>query len=342
MTARERRNRGGKMLNAAVAGLGWWGKTIVATLRDSANLRVVMAIDPDPAAAAWAREHGLDHAGTLDAALTDDVIQAVILCTPHSLHAEQIVRAAQAKKHVFCEKPLALKRADAVRAIEACRENGVMLGVGHERRFEPPMIELTRLAKSGAFGILLQIEASFCQDKFLDLPAGNWRMSQSEAPAGPMTATGIHLLDLAVSLFGPAESALARTRQLGSALTNGDTLAALVSFKSGAALLLNAILATPFAGRFTLYGNKGWGEVRDLSHVENPKGWVLTTCLRGGEQVLRDYPPAPAVKANLESFADAAAGKSTYPMTHEEMIATVAALEAIVTSSRSGTIAAVA
>jgi len=135
---------------------------------------------------------------------------------------------------------------------------------------------------------------------------------------------------------------LCRTRQLGSGLTNGDTLAALVSFKSGAALLLNAILATPFAGRFTLYGNKGWAEVRDLSHPEKPRGWVLTTCARGGEAVTRDYPPAPAVKANLEAFADAAVGKARYPITHEEMIATVAALEAIVTSSQNQAIAAVA
>ncbi len=329
------------MLDAAVIGIGWWGKTIVTTLRDSTKIRVVKAVDPDPAAASWAREHGLDHAVALDAVLGDDAIQAVILCTPHSLHAAQIARVAQAKKHVFCEKPLALKRADAVKAIGLCKENGVMLGVGHERRFEPPMIELSRLAKSGELGTLLQIEASFCQDKFRDLQEGNWRMSQSEAPAGPMTNTGIHLLDLAVSLFGPAQSVLCRTRQMGSTLTNGDTLAALVSFKSDAALLLNAILATPFAGRFTLYGNKGWIEIRDLSHPENPTGWVMTTCLRGGKTVSRDYPPAPAVKANLESFADAATGKAPYPMTHEEMIATVAALEAIVTSSRSGAIVAV-
>jgi predicted dehydrogenase len=330
------------MLNAAIVGLGWWGRTIAATLRDSAKLRVVKTVDPDPAAASWAREHGLDHAAALDAALGDDAVHAVILCTPHSLHAAQIARAARAKKHVFCEKPLSLKRADAEISVQLCNENGVTLGVGHERRFEPPMLELTRMAKAGELGTLLQIEASFCQDKFLDLPQGNWRMSQSEAPAGPMTATGIHLLDLAVSLFGPAESVLCRTRQLGSGLSNGDTLAALVSFKSGAALLLNAILATPFAGRFTLYGNKGWAEVRDLSHPENPKGWVLTTCARGGEAVSRNYPPAPAVKANLEAFADAAAGKARYPMTQEEMIATVAALEAIVTSSRNGAIAAVA
>jgi predicted dehydrogenase len=83
-------------------------------------------------------------------------------------------------------------------------------------------------------------------------------------------------------------------------------------------------------------------ELRDRTHPENPQGWVLTTHLRGGEAVERNFPPASSVKANLEAFADAALGNAPYPMTHEEMIATVAALEAIVTSSRSGAIAVIA
>jgi predicted dehydrogenase len=78
---------------------------------------------------------------------------------------------------VFCEKPLALTRADARRAIEACNAKGVVLGVGHERRFEPPTLDLRRRVETGELGTLLQIEANFSQDKFLTLPAGNWRLS---------------------------------------------------------------------------------------------------------------------------------------------------------------------
>src|SRR5260370_1075671 len=124
------------------------------------------------------------------------------------------------------------------------------------------MLELKRLAAAGELGTILQIEANFSQDKFLSLPADNWRLSSTEAPAGPMTATGIHMLDLAVSLLGRAERAFALARRLGSNLANGDTLGALVSFRSGANLLLSAILATPFDGRFAVYGNKGWAEAR--------------------------------------------------------------------------------
>jgi predicted dehydrogenase len=320
------------VLRAAVIGLGWWGRTIVRTLEGSERLQVVAGVDPAPGAA----EAGLRLLPSLEAALAEDGVQVVILCTPHSQHAAQVVQAAAAGKHVFCEKPLCLTLADAERAVAACRDAGVVLGVGHERRFEPPVLELRRLLAEGALGVPLQIEANFSQDKFLGLAADNWRVSAQEAPAGPLTATGIHLLDLCVSLLGPAESALARVRRLGSDLANGDTLGALIGFRSGASALISAILATPFDGRFAVYGSGGWAEVRDKAHPEAPEGWTLTVARRARERQVTEYAPASGVRANLEAFADAADGRAAYPMPDAEKIGTVAALEAVVRSAGSG------
>ena len=325
------------MLNVAVCGLGWWGRVIVPLLRTSAKLRVVALVDPDPKAAAFAAEQGLPLTSFAEV-LKDANVQGVVLCTPHTLHTEQIIAAAGAKKHVFCEKPLAMSRADVLRSVESCNKSNVVLAVGHEKRFEPPIQEAMRMAKAGELGTLLQIEANFVQDKFLGLAADNWRLSQKEAPAGPMTATGIHLLDLSVGTLGPAERVWASVRTLGSQLTNGDTLGILVNFKSGANALLGAVLATPFDGRFAIYGNRAWVEVRDKAHPESPQGWTLTVHRRGGEKTVREFPPAKAVLANLEAFADAAGGGAPYPVPQEQMIANVSALEAIFRSARSGQI----
>ena len=325
----------------AVVGLGWWGRTIVPLLKDNAKLKVVKGVDPAPAAAEFAREQGIAHESSFEAVLKDPAVQGVVLCTPHTQHTGQIVAAASAKKHVFCEKPLSLSRADVLRAVKACNENKVVLAVGHEKRFEPPVQALVQMAKAGELGTLLQIEANFSQDKFLSLTPDNWRMSEKEAPAGPMTATGIHLLDLSVGLLGPAQQVFAKVRQLGSRLVNGDTLAILVTHKSGANSLLSAILATPFDGRFALYGNKGWAEVRDKAHPEAPQGWTLTKSLRGSEKKILEYPPAKAVLANLEAFADAAAGRAPYPVPQDQMIANVSALEAVFRSAASGKVEAV-
>ena len=325
------------MLNVAVAGLGWWGRTIVPLLKSSGKLRVVRALDPDPSAADFASSHKIPFSGEFEEVIKDPAVQGVVLCTPHTLHTEQIIKVANAKKHVFCEKPLSLSRADVLRAVKACNDNRVALAVGHEKRFEPPIQEAMRLVKSGELGTPLQIEANFVQDKFLSLPAHNWRLNPKEAPAGPMTATGIHLLDLSVGVFGKAKRVFASVRQLGSQLTNGDTLAILVDFEKGHALL-NACLATPFDGRFAVYCSKGWVEVRDKAHPEAPEGWTLTVVPRGKDRMVKTYPPAKAVLSNLEAFADAATGGKPYPVPQEEMIANVSALEAIFKSAKSGKI----
>ena len=317
-------------LGVAVVGLGWWGRVIVPLLKTSGKLRVVLGVDP------VATMQGIAVEKDFDVALRNPEVQGVVLCTPHSLHAGQIVKAANAKKHVFCEKPLSLSRADVLKVIQSINRNKVVLAVGHEKRFEPPIQEVMRAARAGELGALLQIEANFSQDKFLALPAGNWRLSDTEAPAGPMTATGIHLLDLAVGVMGPAARVFASVRRLGSELANGDTLAVLVNHQSGSNSLLSAVLATPFDGRFAVYGSLGWMEVRDKAHPEAPEGWVLTKVLRNSEKEIQEYKPSKAVLANLEAFADAATGRAPYPVPQEQMIANVSALEAVFRSAASG------
>ena len=324
------------MLKVAVVGLGWWGRIICGLLKGSSKLSLVEAVDVDPASEAFARDLGVSFSRALEKTLENRNVEGVILCTPHSQHCDQIVKAATAKKHVFCEKPLSLSRADVLKAVAACNASGVALAVGHERRFEPPMLELQRMAAAGELGTLLQIEANFSQDKFLSLPADNWRLSGKEAPAGPMTATGIHLLDLSIGLLGPAQSVYARVERVGSALANGDTLGVLVSFTNGSNALLSAILATPFDGRFAVYGTKGWAEVRDKAHPEAPEGWDLSVRLTGKSLYKKQYPPAKAVLANLEAFADAAAGRAAYPVPQAQMIANISALEAVFRSAKSG------
>lgn len=326
------------MLRVAVVGLGWWGRIITGLLKGSSKLSPVKCVDVSPAAGQFAAEQGISFTNDFNEALKDPAVQAVILCTPHSQHCDQIVRAAQAKKHVFCEKPLSLNRADVLKAVAACNANGVALAVGHEKRFEPPIVELFRMAAAGELGTLLQVEGNFSQDKFLAMPADNWRLTEKEAPAGPMTATGIHLLDLSIGLLGPAANVCTRVRQLGSKLVNGDTLGLLVSHQSGSNALISAILATPFDGRFAVYGTKGWAEVRDKAHPEAPEGWILTVNFSNQKKTTKEYPRANAVLANLEAFADAAAGRAPYPVPQEQMIANISALEAVFKSARSGNI----
>ena len=269
-------------------------------------------------------------------------MEAVVLATPHALHGAQIEAAVAAGKHVFCEKPLALNKAGAEKAVRLCRDAGLVLGMGHERRWEPPIAELLAKADGGELGRIHQIEANFSHDRFLALDRDNWRLKADQAPAGGMTATGIHLLDLSVRLLGPAESVWCVCEQLSSDLPQGDTVAAYVKFRGGGTSYVSASLANPFVSRFAVYGSKGWIDIRDKAHVEAPDGWIVTSAKGGGPITTAEVPPAEPVKDNLVSFARAVRGVERYPITAEHLVNNIALLEAVFASARSGKIETVA
>ena len=107
------------MLNIAVIGLGWWGRILVGLAARSDKLRVVRVADVNPQAQSFAQERELPFSTSFEEVLADPKVQGVVLCTPHSQHTGQIVAAARAGKHVFCEKPLSMTRADVLRAVAA-------------------------------------------------------------------------------------------------------------------------------------------------------------------------------------------------------------------------------
>jgi len=262
----------------ALIGMGWWGKKMLNVLQAAPeDIRVVRAVEPIlESVAALCAERGIALTAAYADALNDPAVEAVVLATPHSLHGAQIEAAVAAGKHVFCEKPLALTKSGAENAVRLCREAGLVLGMGHERRWEPPIAALLARADAGALGRIHQIEANFSHDKFLALDRDNWRLKADQAPAGGMTATGIHLLDLSVRLLGPAASVLCICEQLSSDLPQGDTVAAYVKFRGGGTSYVSASLANPFISRFAVFGSKGWIDIRDKAHVEAPDGWIVT------------------------------------------------------------------
>src|SRR5262252_5689502 len=187
------------MLNAALIGLGWWGKNhLAAAHSQGSKLRFVHGVSKElDAALPLAEKYGFTLTDDLERALADPRVQAVVLATPHSLHTDQIVRVAQAGKSVFCEKPFALKRADAERSVAACARAGIALGVGTNKRFSA------------------------------------WRDSPEESPGGGMTGTGIHLLDAFVSLAGPVAEVNARLTTHRPGADPRDALGVNFEFASG-------------------------------------------------------------------------------------------------------------
>lgn len=324
------------MIRAAIVGLGWWGQTIASNLATSQIIKPILGVDPLEPMRAKAAALGLETVARFEDVLARSDIDAVVLCTPQDHHAAQIEAAANSGRHVFCEKPLCTTAAEAERAIAAVVKSGVQLGIGHERRFEPAVIEMRQRLADGEFGNALVLEGNFSQDKFLNLPADNWRLSKTENPVGPLSATGIHLVDLAIAILGRPTHVWARLATLGTNFANGDTLSISIGFENRTTATLNAVLATPFMGRLALLGSKGWMEIRDRTHPENPTGWDVTSVRRNEAPLTAYYQPHPAVRDNLEAFGRAAMGETPYPVPYNEMLANVRTFEAIQRSVASG------
>jgi predicted dehydrogenase len=321
------------VIRAAVAGLGWWGQHIVRRMADSDVMRIVTAVEKNPERAGFAAEHGIRFASDLAEVLADRAIDAVILATPHALHTEQVLAAAAAGKHVFCEKPLALNRVDAERSVEACRQAGVTLGIGHERRYEAAVGELRRLVRAGALGTIMHAEANFSHDKLANVPETDWRASPSDAPAAGMTAMGVHLTDLYLDVFGPIREVFAATTSRVAYRATGDVISVLMRFESGATGYLNAILVTPLYIGLTIFGSEGWAEIRNHTHPDTPGPTTLTVQYRDGRRETQDYAWLDTVREGLETFARAIGSGAPYPFTDAQKVGNVAVLEAICRSA---------
>lgn len=316
------------MVRAAVVGLGWWGQHIVRRMRDSQAMRVVAAVETNPERAAFAAEHGVAFLGDLADALADPEIDAVILATPHALHTRQVAQVAAAGKHVFCEKPLALNRAEAEASVEACRRAGVMLGIGHERRYEPAVAALRDLVRAEKLGTIMHVEANFSHDKLAAVPEGDWRTSPSDAPAAGMTAMGVHLTDLCLDLAGPVSEVFAATTSRVAYPKNGDVVTVLLRFASGATGTVNAILVTPLYIALKVFGSQAWVEIVNHTHPDTPGPTTMTVQYRDGRRDVREFAWEDTVRAGLETFARAIEG-APYPFSDAQKVGNVAILEAV-------------
>jgi predicted dehydrogenase len=316
------------MINAAIVGLGRWGQnTVRSVFRRSERLRFSRAMVRHPdAVREFAAQHELEVTDDFAAVLADPRVQAVVLVTPHTLHVDQIVAAAAAGKAVLCEKPLALTRVGAERAVAACEKAGVVLAVGQDKRNWPSMRELKRVVASGALGDILHIEGHFSNEVSRTVhPA--WRESPEEALGASLTATGIHVIDAFVNLIGPVRRVEAQRILHRPAPDPSDTIAVLLEFANRVSGTFSAVRVTPLYWRVHVFGDKGSAEA--LGEHE------LMLRMSGKPPQRTIHEPVEPLRLQLEAFADAVEGRAPYPIPTAQMIDTVAALEAIVKSTGS-------
>jgi predicted dehydrogenase len=243
------------------------------------------------------------------------------------------VEAFRAGKQVFCEKPLALTSASAERILAACAGAGGVLGIGHERRYEPAMEEMRRLFESGALGRLLHMDANVSHSNFRKMNPSNWRRDPGHAPAGAWTALGIHLGDMFVSLAGKPLRVTGRTASQIFPAPSEDFVSAEIDFKNGAYGRITCLSTPPFYGRFTLVCDQGWVEVQEGGNVDKGTPSSFVHCAADGNRHTRTYGHVNTVRMNFEAWADAVEGRTPYRFTSEELLSNIRILDAVTRSA---------
>jgi predicted dehydrogenase len=321
--------KGFNMLRAAIYGLGRWGSTLVDSVKESDKFRFVRGISRNPENhKEFSQKTGIRVVSSYGRVLKDPEIDAVVLATPHSLHVKQIVQAARAGKHVFVEKPMALTRKTAEKALEACREAGITLGIGLNRRYAPSSLEMMRRIRAGEIGDVLHVEGAFSGPTGYRLGGQSaWRATRKEMPGGGMTPRGIHALDAMIQICGLVTSvyAFSDRHKHPPAITMDDTTSMLLRFASGATGCLSTLFVTGEFWRVHAFGSAGWMETRGDTDL-------TVSGLDGGHTKV-PLEAASKEKAELEAFAEGVAAKTRFMVAPAEAVNGVAVLEAIVASA---------
>ncbi len=318
------------MVRCAIVGLGRWGQTLVNSVQGKSDkIRFVRGVTRTPRhAATFAADHGFPLHADYEAALADPKVDAVVLATPHSVHAEQILLAAKAKKHVFVDKPVTITRESAVKAVQAAKKANIVLAAGHNRRFLPSLHEMRRLIDDGALGTILHLEGNTSGPGGFRYRKGMWRADPTESPAGGMGGSGIHTVDSMIYLVGHIATIQVASFRLVLEVPLDDTTSMLFRFKNKMSGYLACLQATAPAQRLTVFGSKGWAELKGETE--------LTVCLVDGQPKTRNFPSVNKERAELEAFAAAVNRSVPYPVPLDDVVHGVACFEAIGKSAKCG------
>ena len=328
------------MIKAAIVGLGWWGKTLVESAQDSDAIRFVAGASRTvtPELEAFAKKNGVALAKNYEAVLADPNVEAVVLATPHSTHGAQVVAAAAANKHVFCEKPFTLTKREAEDAVAAVKKAGVTLGLGYNRRLHPEMTKLRDMIRGGELGTILHVEATMTFPNVLFINPSHWRADKKETPCGGLMPMGVHAVDGMIDLCGPIDHVFTQSFRRAAPIDADDTTSILFRMKEGMSGYLGTMTTTGPGFSFQVFGSKGWLRLEGVTHVAGASSEERRTKLFGackfqpvkGEAKTWQAASMDVSRAALEAFATAAQGGPAYPIPYDQMIHGVAVTEAIV------------
>jgi predicted dehydrogenase len=246
-------------VNFGVIGAGGiaFRKTIPGMLK-ARNCRLVAVMDPvgvERVAAAFGGPKAYRNEADL---LADPQVDAVYIASPVHCHAHEIIMAAEAGKHILCEKPLCLNLRQAKEAVAACREHKVLLQEGYMMKFHGAHAKIKELIDAGRLGKIVSMRAQLsCWYPRIE---GAWRQDPKLGGGGALIDMATHLYDLLEYFAGPIRRVAALVGTLVQDYRSDDASTTLLEFKSGAHATIDCFYCIPDEAsrtRLEVYGSQG-------------------------------------------------------------------------------------
>jgi predicted dehydrogenase len=232
-------------LRVACIGMGWWSDVLADAIKRTDKIQIVSCYTrSQDKREAFARKYGCKPAASYEAVLADPMVEAIVNTTPNDVHLATTQAAAQAGKHVFLDKPIANTVSDGRAITAACRNAGVVLAMGYQRRRESHFRWVKRQIESGAFGKLVNAEANISRDRLGKIDLSSWRYQAADMPGGVMLQIGIHYADVLTYLMGPVKAVHGQFAQLVLPGDNPDVASMILEHETGALSTLNASYAS--------------------------------------------------------------------------------------------------
>ena len=304
----------------------------IPAARESANSEIVAISSRDESKArAAAEQHGIPTwYGNYDELLADAGLDAVINPLPNSMHCEWTIKAAEAGKHILCEKPLAVTTEEARRMIDAANANNVLLVEGFTHRWSPHLRTARRLIGEGAIGQLTSLHSILGFP--VAEPRGNIRFEPAPAGGSLMYGGCYAVYSCRFVLDEEPVRAVAFTYDSGGYGVE-TTFNGLLEFPSGAVAHIGSSMEEPLRSELIAIGSEGRIEVPDMFDDSGP------VVVKVGDDERVEAVPAPdRFRAQLDEFSECVLTGKPPEFPAEDGLANTAALVALSTAARSGTV----
>ena len=244
------------MIKAASVGLGWWSDELAKSIQSkSKKIKIVSCYSRNKKKRInFSKKFKTKYHHSYNALIKDKNIDAILLTTPHSLHAKHTIQALRNGKHVFVEKPMATKSVDAQKMLFTAKKNNKTLAVGHNRRFSSAFNYIKNLNNRNKIGKILHIDANFSAPGALNYKKNYWRANRKESPGGAIAGLGIHMIDLMCFFGGKIKSIQSLVRKFAVNVDMDDTTSAIFEFNNKCTGNLTTIFACPYISTFNEYG----------------------------------------------------------------------------------------